>query len=60
MLLTVPQDLIRISVGTEHIDDILADFEQSFKASATAPKKDGAAENADATGNPDAPTKPVV
>lgn len=27
-----PQDLIRISVGTEHIDDIIADFEQSFKA----------------------------
>lgn len=32
------QDLIRISVGIEHIDDIIADFEQSFKAaSATAP-----------------------
>ncbi|PKS12160.1 hypothetical protein jhhlp_001458 [Lomentospora prolificans] len=26
------EDLIRISVGTEHIDDIIADFEQSFKA----------------------------
>ena len=30
------EDLIRISVGTEHIDDIIADFEQSFKARAEA------------------------
>lgn len=30
------EDGIRISVGTEHIDDIIADFEQSFKASAAA------------------------
>lgn len=30
------QDLIRISVGTEHIDDIIADFEQSFAAAAAA------------------------
>ncbi|PVH91517.1 O-acetylhomoserine ami [Periconia macrospinosa] len=38
----VTEDLIRISVGTEHIDDIIADFEQSFKASATKPnEKDG-------------------
>ncbi|EEH37682.1 O-acetylhomoserine (thiol)-lyase [Paracoccidioides lutzii Pb01] len=29
----VTQDAIRISVGTEHIDDIIADFVQSFKAS---------------------------
>ncbi|KAF4123730.1 O-acetylhomoserine/O-acetylserine sulfhydrylase [Geosmithia morbida] len=28
----VTEDLIRISVGIEHIDDIIADFEQSFKA----------------------------
>ncbi|KAL1979497.1 hypothetical protein VTN96DRAFT_5694 [Rasamsonia emersonii] len=28
----VTEDAIRISVGTEHIDDIIADFEQSFKA----------------------------
>ncbi|EJP63596.1 Homocysteine synthase [Beauveria bassiana ARSEF 2860] len=28
----VTEDLIRISVGVEHIDDIIADFEQSFKA----------------------------
>ena len=27
----VSEDLIRISVGTEFIDDIIADFEQSFK-----------------------------
>ena len=32
----VTEDLIRISVGTEHIDDIIADFEQSFKASSAA------------------------
>ncbi|KAJ5635458.1 uncharacterized protein N7484_008771 [Penicillium longicatenatum] len=29
----VTEDGIRISVGTEHIDDIIADFEQSFRAS---------------------------
>ncbi|RAL07310.1 O-acetylhomoserine aminocarboxypropyltransferase/cysteine synthase family protein [Aspergillus homomorphus CBS 101889] len=28
----VSEDGIRISVGTEHVDDIIADFEQSFKA----------------------------
>ncbi|SPQ27304.1 1e6bfde5-9b80-4b72-9310-8ec98359b8c7 [Thermothielavioides terrestris] len=38
----VTEDLIRISVGTEHIDDIIADFEQSFKAAAAAAAKDGA------------------
>ncbi len=32
----VTEDLIRISVGTEHIDDIIADFEQAFKAAAEA------------------------
>ncbi|KAL2290189.1 hypothetical protein FJTKL_00668 [Diaporthe vaccinii] len=30
------EDLIRISVGTEHIDDIIADFEQSFEAASAA------------------------
>ena len=30
----VTDDLIRISVGIEHIDDIIQDFEQSFKAAA--------------------------
>jgi len=28
----VSPDLIRVSVGIEHIDDILADFEQAFAA----------------------------
>ncbi|KAI1632617.1 hypothetical protein F4809DRAFT_645238 [Biscogniauxia mediterranea] len=32
------EDLIRISVGTEHIDDIIADFEQSFKKASAATK----------------------
>ncbi|ORY64046.1 Cys/Met metabolism PLP-dependent enzyme-domain-containing protein [Pseudomassariella vexata] len=32
----VTEDLIRISVGTEHIDDIIADFQQSFKAADAA------------------------
>ncbi|KAK1506090.1 O-acetylhomoserine aminocarboxypropyltransferase/cysteine synthase [Colletotrichum tamarilloi] len=32
----VSEDLIRISVGTEHIDDIIADFEQSFKNASSA------------------------
>jgi O-acetylhomoserine/O-acetylserine sulfhydrylase len=36
------QDLIRISVGTEHIDDIIHDFEQSF-AAASAAKPDAEA-----------------
>ncbi|KAF1814616.1 O-acetylhomoserine ami [Eremomyces bilateralis CBS 781.70] len=35
----VTEDLIRISVGTEHIDDIIGDFEQSFKASTTKPEE---------------------
>ncbi|KAI0853696.1 O-acetylhomoserine ami [Daldinia vernicosa] len=33
------EDLIRISVGTEHIDDIIADFEQSFKKASAATTK---------------------
>ncbi|KAK7744742.1 Homocysteine/cysteine synthase [Diatrype stigma] len=37
----VTEDLIRISVGTEHIDDIIADFEQSFKKAAAAAPSDG-------------------
>ncbi|RYO94790.1 hypothetical protein DL764_007768 [Monosporascus ibericus] len=32
----VTKDLIRISVGIEHIDDIIADFQQSFAAVAAA------------------------
>ncbi|KAK4156692.1 Cys/Met metabolism PLP-dependent enzyme-domain-containing protein [Chaetomidium leptoderma] len=38
----VTEDLIRISVGTEHIDDIIADFEQAFKAAAATTTKGGA------------------
>ncbi|EAQ83931.1 hypothetical protein CHGG_10335 [Chaetomium globosum CBS 148.51] len=37
----VTEDLIRISVGTEHIDDIIADFDQAFKAAAAVTTKDG-------------------
>ncbi|PVH87508.1 O-acetylhomoserine ami [Cadophora sp. DSE1049] len=46
----VTEDLIRISVGTEHIDDIIGDFQQSFEASAAA-KTTGGADNSTATGN---------
>ncbi|KAI4100827.1 MAG: hypothetical protein L6R37_005226 [Teloschistes peruensis] len=48
----VTEDLIRISVGTEHIDDIIADFEQSFAASKAA-KPDAPTEkkNAHVNGN---------
>ncbi|KAF2840288.1 O-acetylhomoserine ami [Patellaria atrata CBS 101060] len=35
----VTEDLVRISVGTEHIDDIVADFEQAFAAAATKPEE---------------------
>lgn len=47
----VTEDLIRISVGTEHIDDIVADFEQSFAAS-KATRRDAKVEegNQDSTG----------
>lgn len=38
------EDLIRISVGTEHIDDIIQDFEQSFAAS-SASKPDAQADD---------------
>lgn len=38
----VTEDLIRVSVGTEHLDDIIQDFEQSFAAaSAALDHKDG-------------------
>ena len=39
--------MIRISVGYEHIDDIIHDFEQSFKAS-SASKPDAAGKEANA------------
>lgn len=48
----VTPDAIRVSVGIEHIDDIIQDFEQSFKASAAAGKGSGSAENADAQVKP--------
>ena len=44
----VTEDLIRISGGTEHIDDIIQDFEQSFAASKAAKADgEGKAENAE-------------
>ena len=55
------QDLIRISVGTEHIDDIIYDFEQSFKASdAAKPTGKSHAENAEKAGGPEGDAKLVV
>ena len=53
----VTEDLIRISVGTEHIDDIIADFEQSFAASSAAKpeaKAHGQEENMAHRGNANA------
>jgi O-acetylhomoserine/O-acetylserine sulfhydrylase len=48
----VTEDMIRISVGYEHIDDIIHDFEQSFKASsASQHDAKGSEENKDATGS---------
>ncbi len=44
----VTEDMIRISVGIEHIDDIIHDFEQSFVAS-DAVKADGKATPENAT-----------
>lgn len=49
----VTEDLIRISVGIEHIDDIVADFEQSFKKSATKPEEKGETGNAHVQGSTD-------
>jgi len=47
----VTDDMIRLSVGLEHIDDIIHDFEQSFAASSAA-RADvkGHPENAQADG----------
>ncbi len=48
----VTEDLIRISVGTEHIDDIIADFEQSFDASKAAkPEAEAEEQNKEVHGN---------
>ena len=54
------QDLIRISVGTEHIDDIIADFEQSFKAAAAATTKDAEAKTQDTAVRTKAEAAPTV
>ena len=42
-------------MGTEHIDDIIADFQQSFKAAATKPQQDGAPEHGEAGKDSKAP-----
>jgi O-acetylhomoserine/O-acetylserine sulfhydrylase len=47
----VTEDLIRVSVGTEHIDDIIADFEQSFSKSSTNPNDKGLPINAEKNGD---------
>jgi O-acetylhomoserine/O-acetylserine sulfhydrylase len=47
----VTEDMIRISVGIEHIDDIIHDFEQSFAASdAARPDAEANQDNATAAG----------
>lgn len=51
------EDLIRISVGLEHIDDIIHDFEQSFAASSAAGSGEGKPENAKETGSTDGDAK---
>jgi len=56
----VTEDLIRISVGTEYIDDIIADFEQSFKAAEAVKTSGGNPDNAAEAGSADADTKMVV
>lgn len=56
----VTEDLIRISVGTEHIDDIIADFEQSFAATAAAGTSGGSEENALKTGDTEGDAKMIV
>ena len=43
----VTEDLIRISVGLEHIDDIIHDFEQSFSASKATKPSAKAKDNAE-------------
>lgn len=50
------EDLIRISVGTEHIDDIIADFEQSFKKASAATTKGGEGGSGEETKKDEAPT----
>ncbi|KAI0395951.1 Cys/Met metabolism PLP-dependent enzyme-domain-containing protein [Xylariaceae sp. FL0594] len=52
----VSEDLIRLSVGTEHIDDIIADFEQSFKKAEAANPSGGEKSAAADTKGAEAPT----
>ncbi|PQE29780.1 O-acetylhomoserine (thiol)-lyase protein [Rutstroemia sp. NJR-2017a WRK4] len=56
----VTEDLIRISVGTEHIDDIINDFKQSFESAAAAKTTGGTESNATEKGNADGDAKMVV
>ncbi|TEY52418.1 hypothetical protein BOTCAL_0259g00030 [Botryotinia calthae] len=56
----VTEDLIRISVGTEHIDDIIQDFEQSFEAASAAKTSGGSESNAGKTGDVSGGAKLVV
>lgn len=53
----VTEDLIRISVGIEHIDDIIADFKQSFEASKAGSKGEDHPENAEKKPDADEPTR---
>ena len=49
--------MIRISVGTEHIDDIIHDFEQSFAASTTEPEAELEIGNTEKTGDAEGDAK---
>lgn len=56
----VTEDLIRISVGTEYIDDIIGDFQQSFEAAEGAKKSGGEKANAEVEGDADTDAKMVI
>ncbi|KAK8107719.1 uncharacterized protein PG998_009732 [Apiospora kogelbergensis] len=56
----VTEDLIRISVGTEHIDDIIADFEQSFKSASAATKEGGSSSGGEPEGGQKDERAPTV
>jgi len=56
----VTEDLIRISVGTEHIDDIIHDFEQSFEAAAAAKTSGGNQANATKIGGTEGEAQVLV
>ncbi|TAQ84917.1 hypothetical protein B7494_g6767 [Chlorociboria aeruginascens] len=56
----VTEDLVRISVGTEHIDDIIGDFQQSFDAASAATVSGGQEGNAIKTGDADGDAKLVI